>query len=311
MKSMTKGVLLVILIIGVISANDEAETTDDYVSMSDNDDDSIIPFTHLCKFDQAMLKHSTADDEDFCDCDVVTASSSLGGRPGVKIDCEHSDHVTNLTNKIFQAQKLPVNTLSLILSYQHFREVPEFIGDQLELLDMSNNFITVIKGSNFIRVTSLKHLDLSYNAIDEIQPQAFEQLQFLTHLDLTSNQIVTLPASVFKPLVALETLKLSNNEGFGGNLKQSFHTSLHWHLSELPKLKTIAVDRCNLTSINLGEGKSLTTINLAFNNISDFSQIYLPSYVESLDLSGNPVWEFSAKSLPHLPNLRELFLKVS
>jgi Leucine-rich repeat (LRR) protein len=55
----------------------------------------------------------------------------------------------------------------------------------------------------------------------------------------------------------------------------------------------------------------LKSVNLAFNNISDFSSVELPDHVEILDLSGNPIWNFTAKSLPHLAKLTELYLRVS
>lgn len=292
---------------GIVAVEgDEEKEEVDYDETTQDDDESIIPFTHLCKFDQPMLNHSTTNDDDFCNCDIV--SSPDAGLPSVKIDCQHSDHVTNLTNKIFQAQKLPINTLTLILSYQHFRRVPEFIGDRLEHLDMSNNFISIVENSNFIRVTSLKHLDLSYNSISEIEPQAFEQLQFLKHLDLSNNDLITMPINVFRPLISLETLILSNNGGVGRIMST---TSLYTHLAVTKKLKNIYMDRCNLTTINLRQGDGLLSVNLAFNNISDFSTIALPDTVESLDLSGNPVLDFTAKSLPHLTHLRELFFRVS
>lgn len=308
---MSKNFLILLLIsITVINSinGDEEEVTvvqeEDYDAISEDtvNDDDVIAFTQLCKFDLPMLNHSTIDDEDFCNCDVIPSAST--GQPSVKIDCELSDHVTNLTNKIFRAQKLPVNTLSLILSYQHFSEVPEFVGDHLQHLDMSNNFITIVKNSNFIHVTSLEHLDLSYNRIAEIEPKALEQLQSLRHLDLSSNQLVAMPADVFQPLIALETLKLSSNEGFKGHLP-FLHFAITSHLKEL------AMDRCNLSkTINLRHGEGLRSINLAFNNISDFSSVELPENVEVLDLSGNPIWNFTAKSLPHLAKLTELYLRV-
>jgi Leucine-rich repeat (LRR) protein len=173
---------------------------------------------------------------------------------------------------------------------------------------MSNNFITIIKSANFIRVTSLKHLDLSYNSIAEIEPQAFEQLQFLRHLDLSNNELIVVPTNVFRPLIALETLILSNNDGIGRLMTTA---SLYLHLSVTPTLQSIFMERCNLSTINLRQGDGLLSVNLAFNNISDFSTIALPDAVESLDLSGNPVWDFTAKSLPHLASLRELMLRVN
>lgn len=315
MKLMSKNFLILLIIsitvINTINGNEEEVTEqqhereeEDYNAITDDtvNDDDVIAFTQLCKFDLPMLNHSTIDDEDFCNCDVIPSAST--GQPSVKIDCELSDHVTNLTNKIFRAQKLPVNTLSLILSYQHFSEVPEFVGDHLQHLDMSNNFITILKNSNFIQVTSLEHLDLSYNRIAEIEVKAFEHLQFLRHLDLTSNLLVAMPANVFKPLITLEILKLSSNEGFMGRLP-----FLHYALT--PQLKELSMDRCNLSMvINLREGEGLKNVNLAFNNISNFSSVQLPEHIEILDLSGNPILEFTAKSLPYLANLSELYLRV-
>ena len=319
MKLILKLLILFLTLTSINAAYDEEVTATDYdtiyeYTQLDSDDDEIIPFTQLCKFNLPMLNHSTIDDEDFCNCDIIP--SPRNGLPSVKIDCELSDHVKNLTNKIFHAQKLPLNTFSLILSYQHFSEIPEFEGNRLRHLDMSNNFIRIVKNGNFIQVTSLEHLDLSYNSIAEIESQAFERLQFLRFLDLTSNQLVMLPSNVFKPLTSLETLKLSSNEGFGRILGKDVHdsalTSLHLHLGVTPSLKHIAMDRCNLsTAINLHDGEGLKSINLAFNNISDFSTIHLPSDVEILDLSGNPIWNFTGKSLPYLGRLRELYLRVS
>lgn len=287
------------------TVDDDYDEVIEDTAPNDSDED-FITFPQLCKFNLPMLNHSTTDDEDYCNCDIIP--SSAGGQPSVKIDCELSDHVTNLTNKVFRAQKLPVNTISLILSYQHFSEVPEFQADHLQHLDMSNNFITIVKNANFIHVTSLVHLDLSYNSIAEIEPQAFEQLQLLSHLDLTSNHLVALPSNVFKPLIALQTLKLSSNENFGKIGHNTVSPFIHFDVTT--KLEIISLDRCNLTSINLRYGDALKTINLAFNNISDFASIDLPDNVEILDLSGNPIWNFTAKSLPHLSKLEELHLRV-
>lgn len=311
MRLLINVALLVIFSIAVSSQNTEKE--EDYDGTSDDEMDTIeiIPFTHLCSFERPMLNHSIADDEDFCNCDIV--SSSVIGRPSVKIDCELSDHVRNLTNRVFQAQKLPVNTVSLVLSYQHFTEVPEFIGDQLKYLDMSNNLITVLKDSNFIHTALLEHLDLSYNFISDIQSQAFEGLQLLHHLDMSVNELVVLPANVFSPLVTLETLILSSNEGFGPamgkEVMNSTLTSLYLHLDVTPKLSTLIMERCHLTKINLSPGVGLKTINLSFNNIVDLWTLALPENVQSLELSGNPIRHFTENSLPHLNALEKLILE--
>jgi Leucine-rich repeat (LRR) protein len=156
-------------------------------------------------------------------------------------------------------------------------------------------------------------LDLSYNSISNIEAEAFSQLQLLHYLDLSSNQLVVLPANVFAPLITLETLKLSSNVGFGKimgrDVVNSTLTSLYLHLSVTPKLKNLDMERCELHQLNLRQGTGLKSINLSFNNITDFSTIQLPDGVESLKLSGNPIRYFVAKSLPHLNELRELILQ--
>jgi Leucine-rich repeat (LRR) protein len=295
----------------LISLKIRGEEVEEDYDATDGDALDVIPFTHFCNFDLPMFNHTVADDEEFCNCDVVP--SPMIGRPSVKINCKLSDHVANLTNKVFQAQKLPVNTVSLTLSHQHFTEIPEFVGDQLKHLDMSNNFITIIKDLNFIHVTSLEHLDVSFNAISEIQSVAFSQLQHLCHLDLTSNRLVVLPANVFAPLILLETLKLTSNEGFGRitgrDAVNSSLTSLYLHLGVTRKLKNLEMERCNMTSINLRQGDGLKSVSLAFNEFKNFANIEFPDEIVTLDLSGNPVRHLTAKCLPHLPLLEELLLR--
>jgi hypothetical protein len=217
-------------------------------------------FKHLCSFESDDV---VVNDEDFCNCDIV--SSPVIGRPTVKIDCTLSDRVANLTNEIFMAQNLPVNTVSLILSYQQFTEVPEFDGSLLDL-DLSNNQIKIIKNLNFIHVKSLERLDLSSNEISEIEPNAFSLLSLLHYLDLSSNQLVVVPANVFAPLVTLETIKLSNNEGFGRlmgkDVVNSSLTEIYLQLGVTPHLKNLEMERCNLTRINLQHGVGLMSLNL-------------------------------------------------
>lgn len=221
-------------------------------------DDKI--FKHLCSFDS---DNSVVEGEDFCKCDLV--SSPLIGRPTVKIDCLVSERVANLRNEIFSAEKLPLNTVSLVLSFQLFTEVPEFTGSLIDL-DLSNNKIRVIKKFNFMHVTSLERLDLSYNVIADIEPNAFSYLTLLHSLDLSNNQLVVIPANVFAPLVTLKTLKLSGNEGFGRLLGKdavnSSLTEIYLQLGVSPQLETLEMEKCNLTKINLLHGAGLHNLNL-------------------------------------------------
>lgn len=305
---MRSKIFFIVLLLAFLSrstlAEDEKEAEND---ASEADDKT---FKHFCSFEKPMLNHSIADDDDFCNCDVF--SSPMIGRPLVKIDCTLSAGVTNLTNAIFKAENLPINAVSLILSYQLFTEVPDFVGSLVEL-DMSNNRISVIKDLNFIHIKTLEKLDLSYNEINEIQVNAFSLMNLLHHLDLSSNQLVVVPANVFAPLVTLETLKLSMNDGFGRmmgkDVVNSSLTDLYLHLGVTPNLRSLEMERCNLTKINLLHGAGLENVNLGFNAFEDLTRLELPSHIKMLEISGNPVRKFTAHSLSHFYLLEELIME--
>lgn len=301
-KSFLRLFILTTLLIATQAEDDEV----DY----DETNEKLKVFKRFCSFDRPLLNHTIDEDEEFCDCDVTSSvkGHNIIGMPMVKINCELSDRV-NLTNEIFHAEKLPINTVSLILSFQYFTEIPDFVGKSLIELDLSNNQISTIKDLNFIHVTALESIDLSYNSISEINSNAFSLLQFLHHLDLTGNRLMVLPTNVFSPLSTLETLKLSENEGLavlGSDISNNLLTGLYLHLGVTPRLKTLIMERCNLSRINLFHGVGLESLNLANNNITDFSKLDLPNNLHSLDLSANPVRMLTANSLSHMYNLNEL-----
>lgn len=299
-----KPTIAFVIVLSIIS------TTSVIANDEDNDASSTKYFERFCSFEKPTLNHATDDDDEFCNCDVI--ASPVIGRPSVKIDCMMSDGVNNLTNAIFRAEKLPINTLSLILSYQQFTEIPDFVGTLVEL-DMSNNVINVIKDSNFIHIKTLERLDISFNEITEIKPTAFTLLTLLHYLDLSANRLVTLSANIFAPLPTLQTLKLSSNEGFGRimgkDVINSSLTEIYLHLGVTPKLRSLEMERCNLTKINLLHGAGLEHVNLGFNDFTDFTTVALPSHIKKLEFSGNPIRVFSANSLSHFYQLEELIME--
>lgn len=254
--------------------------------------------------------HAVTHDENFCRCEL--AHSSVIGRPSIKIDCMLSEGVINLTNEYFKAENLPLNTFSLILSYQSFTAVPFFIGDLREL-DMSNNHITIVKQSNFADVRSLERLDLSYNRIAEVETNAFATLKMLHHLDLSNNLLHIVPAHTFEPLITLHTLKLSGNEGFGRimgrNATNSSLAKIYLQLGVSIGLKSLEMERCNVSTINLMDGQGLDHVNLGYNEIVDVSKLELPAHIKKLELSGNPVKELSSYALSNIYNLHELIME--
>lgn len=299
MKSSLIFVLLFATLLFRVNCDDAPE--------ADYDESRDVPktFTQLCS-----SNHTMVDDDKYCNCDVVP--SPVIGRPAIQIDCTLSDGVTNLTNEVFKAEKLPANAISLVLSYQLFTYIPSFEGGLVEL-DMSNNLISIVKEFNFFKIKTLEKLDLSYNQISEVEVNAFTSLSLLHYLDLTGNRLVIVPANTFMALTTLKSLKLSSNEGFGRIMgKDSVNSSLALTYQQLGvsiDLKRLEMARCNLTQINLMSGRGLEHLNLGFNDISDFSKLEVPPNVKKLELSGNPIENLKAYSLSHVYNLQELIME--
>lgn len=294
-------VLLFPLFLFRVNCDDDAPETD-Y-------DESAVEtkhFFHLCS-----LNHTMVPDDNYCNCDVVP--SPVIGRPAIKIDCWLSDGVTNLTNEAFKADKLPANTVSLILSYQSFTEIPAFEGSGLIELDMSNNLISIIKEFNFFKIKSLERLDLSYNQISEVEVNAFTSLSLLHYVDLSDNHLVIIPANSFMPLTTIKTLKLSGNQGFGRIMgKEAVNSSLALMYQQLGvsiDLKSLEMERCNLSAINLIIGRGLEHLNLGFNDIKELSKLDIPPNVKKIELSGNPLNNLKAFSLSHVYNLQEIIME--
>ena len=299
MKSTIIFVFLLTIFLFNVNCDDAPEA--DY----DESGATMTAFTQLCS-----LNHTMVDDDKFCNCDVVP--SPVIGRPAITIDCTLSEGVTNLTNEVFKAEKIPANAISLVLSYQLFTEIPLFEGG-LKELDMSNNLISIIKEFNFFKIKSLEKLDLSYNQISEVEVNAFASLSLLHYLDLTGNHLVIVPANTFMPLTTLKTLKLSNNEGFGRVMgKDAVNSSLALMYQQLGvsiDLKSLEMARCNLSKINLIAGRGLEHLDLGFNDITEFSKLEITPNVKRLKLSGNPARVLKAYSLSHLYNVEEVILE--
>ncbi|CRK91880.1 CLUMA_CG005500, isoform A [Clunio marinus] len=296
-------VVIWIQVCGILLATNCISADDLPENVIENTEENF--FSHLCDFDNSSGLISS---ENFCNCDVTP--SPVIGRPTVVIDCHLSEGVTNLTNDIFKAEKLPINTVTLILSYQNFLEIPIFVGPLLESLDMSNNRIANIKTQNFVYVKSLQKLDLSYNNISEINFEAFDLLTFLFHLDLSNNNLKTLPENTFTPLIALENLILSSNAALGQSLENKIVnfavTDIYRHFGVSPNVKLLDLERCNITSITLLEGVGLLELKIGFNLITNLTNIILPLNIQKLDVSGNPIRDVS---LHILKNLTELVME--
>ena len=84
----------------------------------------------------------------------------------------------------------------------------------LELLDLSNNKLSVLYQDSFSGLIKLKTLDLSSNNISTINGDTFIQLNSLQTLDMSQNSLQSLSDDVFSELLNLKNLYLNENADF-------------------------------------------------------------------------------------------------
>lgn len=255
--------------------------------------DSTAPITQLC-----APKTKTAADSDVqfpCNCPSIPADDF-----GFRIDCRN----VSLSNQLFEAELLPRFAQQMDMSNNFFDVVPNFQSDDLLLLDLSNNVITVIDDYNFAKLPRLQTLNLRGNKIAKLSINAFHGIHHLSHLDISRNQLKVLPVSVFSKLTDLITLDLSRNRNLDATFSQP-DVELYLGLGVTPHLQFLHIEESGLTRIQLTDGIGLKELHLKYNRLQELPSD-LPANINRLDLSGNPIRELGSKDLPH--ELRELLL---
>ncbi|VDI10434.1 Hypothetical predicted protein [Mytilus galloprovincialis] len=95
-----------------------------------------------------------------------------------------------------------------------FISVPRNLNRNIQVLDLSNNLIPVIKNNTLINYTKMEILILNSNNISEVHECGFEGLRYLRILRMENNaiNISKLPSRVFRPLENLMVLEIGWNE---------------------------------------------------------------------------------------------------
>ena len=127
----------------------------------------------------------------------------------------------------------------------------------LQLLDLSDNKVSVLSRDSFSGLINLRTLDLSSNNVSAINGDTFIQLNLLQTLDLSHNSLKSLPDDVFSGLQNLTSLYLNDNPYF--SIRNGIFT-------ELGKLQTLDLSRTILVftsdSPPLQDLHSLRTLSL-------------------------------------------------
>ena len=103
--------------------------------------------TKLCNFEKPLINHTETITDNYCDCESFNKPPF--GQPAIKIDCVQSD-VKNLNNDVFRAEVLPLATDELVMAWQSFTKIPQFVSASLKSLDLSNNQIDSMLETSFI-----------------------------------------------------------------------------------------------------------------------------------------------------------------
>ena len=101
------------------------------------------------------------------------------------------------------------NLIELNLDNTKLKNVEFLDTDRLEnlkMLNLSHNQITVLRNGTFSKLKKLTRLDLSNNQIEELIPGVFEGLNRLEHLDISGKliDVKNIQQSVFYGMNCLE-----------------------------------------------------------------------------------------------------------
>ena len=150
--------------------------------------------------------------------------------------------ISTLENDFFAS----INSIdTLDLSYNQFRSLPNngifTLLHSLRNLTLTGNGISALVEEQFVGL-NLDNLDLSGNKLSTINPNAFRYMPGLRRLDLSNNSLQNIPSYLFQPIAqSLYLLRISHNKLY--ELPDQL-------LSGLLKLFELDISHCGLTSLS-------------------------------------------------------------
>ncbi|CAL4151926.1 unnamed protein product [Meganyctiphanes norvegica] len=204
------------------------------------------------------------------------------------------------TQGIYYKQKL----LTANCSFSNLKNIPLNIPDNIELLNLSGNVISVIYISTN-KLTHLREIDLSKNKIHLINMKVKpSNISRIVYLNLDGNHISTLFQEDFKYFETLEYISLSRNQ---------INYIDDDTFSGLINLKYLVLESNSITTLSNKWFKGMNNIkslNLRYNHISHIPASVFQdlSSLEKLFLSGNTISIVDPRSFSGLIRLKLLSL---
>lgn len=169
----------------------------------------------------------------------------------------------------------------------------------LSHLDLSENEIKVLDTGDFSNTTNLRVLRLDANQIRDLPGYVLGTHAGLTNLSLARNQIANIANDAFANLVNLTALDLGYN-----NLKHLTSDALTDTLGSLERL-VLSGNRIALIELKRAlHDATLKDLQLADCSIAEINAIFIPDTVTTLNLANNQLSYLSVTVLP--PSLRDL-----
>lgn len=169
---------------------------------------------------------------------------------------------------------------------QGLTEVPAYLDEGMQVLDLSQNLIPELPKAAFqsVGLINLQRIYLMNSGINEVHQDAFKDLIILVEIDLSNNNIIHLHPQTFHGNERLRILYLNGNP-----LRQLSQAQF----PVLPHLRNLELERCQLQFIHRDAFEHLTTLetlNLKNNLLRNLSDATFMSFahLKTLMLEGNP-----------------------
>ncbi|NWT52016.1 LRC32 protein, partial [Erythrocercus mccallii] len=180
------------------------------------------------------------------------------------------------------------------------QKFPKELGQGIKYLELSNNFIQNLSGSNMPGFGQLEYLDVCFNQLEAVSATALAQLPRLRSLLLGSNHLnrnYLANGEAFHLLRNIEVLDLSVN-----NLESHMAS---WYISNLTSLRVLDLSGNTMTKLLAGTFQNsprLRQLDLSNNYIMEIQEgAFEPlEELEVLNLAFNSLLCISGFSLTHL-----------
>lgn len=169
----------------------------------------------------------------------------------------------------------------------HLDEIPKTLHPLLQVLELSNNFISELKRDEFqmAGIENIHRLVMKNCSLEVINEYAFTGLGVLIELDLSDNMITILRGRTFEAIGKVRSIILNNNR------IEELPDLLFKNLSSLSKIELSNNRIHTISSDTFTKLPSLSEIDLGSNQLSILSRVSFTELLKlrTLTITNNPL----------------------